>query len=157
MTAIVRPARSASTRALGLALYNSKSGHARMSRGRSGCAQSFLKQIDARWRQIAMAPEIEPAVARRSRRRNARRLFLWERPAPPRGPDASAAGPNRARGLPRHAKAPCIARRSNISSLLAGQRCGIEEVDDGIGSQASCTTISEISTSSSKLCMHGET
>jgi hypothetical protein len=27
--------------------------------------------------QTAMAPEIEPAVARRSRRCNARRLFLW--------------------------------------------------------------------------------
>jgi hypothetical protein len=28
-----------------------------------------------------MAPEIEPAVARKSRRRNARRLFLWRRPS----------------------------------------------------------------------------
>jgi len=36
-----------------------------------------------------MAPELEPAVARRSRRRNARRLFLW------RGPLRAATSPQR--------------------------------------------------------------
>lgn len=36
-------------------------------------------------------------------------------------------------------------KRINISTVLAGQRLGIKEVDDGIGSPASCSTISATS------------
>jgi hypothetical protein len=41
----------------------------------------------------------------------------------------------------------CLHRkRIKISTVLAGQKLGIKEVDDGIGSSASCTTISDTST-----------
>ncbi len=41
----------------------------------------------------------------------------------------------------------CLHRKKiNISIVLAGQKLGIKEVDDGICSSASCTMISVIST-----------
>ena len=50
----------------------------------------------------------------------------------------------------------CLHRkRVNISTVLAGQRLGIKEVDEG--SLASCTTISDISTSSRKPCNQSTT
>src|SRR5258706_5665365 len=47
----------------------------------------------------------------------------------------------------------CLHRkRINISSVLAGQRLGIEEVDEASGSSASCATILDTSTWSGKPC-----
>jgi hypothetical protein len=46
----------------------------------------------------------------------------------------------------------CLHRkRINISTVLAGQKLGIKEVDEGIGSSASCTMISYISTGAEDL------
>jgi hypothetical protein len=47
----------------------------------------------------------------------------------------------------------CLHRKwINISTVMAGQKLGIKEVDDGIWSSASCTMISDTSTWSRKPC-----
>ena len=47
----------------------------------------------------------------------------------------------------------CMHRKKiNISTVMAGQKLGIKEVDEGIGSSRLCTTISAISTWNKEPC-----
>jgi hypothetical protein len=47
----------------------------------------------------------------------------------------------------------CVRRKKiSVSAVLAGQRLGSKEVDDGIGSSAACTMIWDISTWSREPC-----